>query len=487
MIQVSTPIVHAQESSGTEVPKKTGVQKKEPLGVFAKILAGLLKNTHKDPAGGKAETGKVPEEALSGGGEKISPRNRKKNPPVPGTEEAGPVLWLSPGTPLSGETPLPEDPGLLAGLPRGEKGAAPGRPSPAPAGSPGDGEGIPSFAGAGQTGLPGEGAEIQGAADTAAFAEANAAVSAADAAADLKTAEPGDERDGSRDRKTAGKTGPRTAAGSAAAESAIAGGGNAETLSLPFGGIKNSSPLKQEKENLRDNRVAEGRSRDRRRERLGLEVRDFRTPLSQAIPETNAPVPGRVEAGRGETELLVELPAAGEGSSGEGGFAETAGSRENPESLLAQELRQNLSGDIVRSAQIILRDGGEGTIRLSLKPESLGNVKIRLEMAENKITGHIIVENDETLRAFEQEIHSLEQAFLDAGFDGADLDTALASGNGQNGAGGEKGWGEGDSFFSRQMAALSYGALPEGALNGGEETGGENSGYGISRQINMLI
>jgi hypothetical protein len=245
-----------------------------------------------------------------------------------------------------------------------------------------------------------------------------------------------------------------------------------------------SPGTKPEKEAPRDDRVAEGRARDRRRERLGLELRDFRTPALDSAGELKGTVSGGNETGRGGTDLWVELPGGDGGLPGDGASPETTGGQERFESLLARELRQDLSGDIVRSAQIILRDGGAGTIRLSLKPESLGNVKIRLEMAENKIMGHIIVENDETLRAFEQEIHTLEQAFLDAGFDGADLDTALASGDGRNGAGGE-GKGEQERFlFSRQLAAASYDLAP----GGGEETGaGGYTGYGISRQINMLI
>jgi hypothetical protein len=54
-------------------------------------------------------------------------------------------------------------------------------------------------------------------------------------------------------------------------------------------------------------------------------------------------------------------------------------------------------------------------------------------MAENKITGHIIVESEEALRAFEREVHSLEQAFLDSGFDGAALDFSLAQGRDNTG------------------------------------------------------
>jgi flagellar hook-length control protein FliK len=129
------------------------------------------------------------------------------------------------------------------------------------------------------------------------------------------------------------------------------------------------------------------------------------------------------------------------------------------EDILARELHQNLNGDIVRQASIMVRDGGEGTIKLSLKPESLGMVKIRLEMAENKITGHIIVESNEALRAFEREIHSLEQAFRDSGFAGASLDMALAGDGGQNSGQGQ--WNSEAPFFPARVVSSSYDAMAE--------------------------
>jgi hypothetical protein len=107
----------------------------------------------------------------------------------------------------------------------------------------------------------------------------------------------------------------------------------------------------------------------------------------------------------------------------------------------------------------MLRDGNgglaEGTIRLALKPESLGNVKIRLEMAENKITGRIFVESEEALRAFEREIASLEKAFRDSGFDAANLEMSLAS----DGRGAEQWQGtEASQSLSRLIAASRYDA-----------------------------
>jgi len=98
------------------------------------------------------------------------------------------------------------------------------------------------------------------------------------------------------------------------------------------------------------------------------------------------------------------------------------------ENLLARELHQNFNGDIVRHASMALHDGGEGIIKLALKPDSLGNVKIHLKMSENKVTGHIVVESEEALNAFKKEITSLEQAFRESGFTNAQLNLSLTAG-----------------------------------------------------------
>ena len=112
------------------------------------------------------------------------------------------------------------------------------------------------------------------------------------------------------------------------------------------------------------------------------------------------------------------------------------------EDALARELRGNLSADIVREAAVIVKSAGEGTIRLSLRPASLGDVKIRLEMAENKITGHIILQNSEALRAFERELPVLEKAFRDSGYSETNLSMSLAQDGGNYGAGEQRQEGE---------------------------------------------
>jgi hypothetical protein len=179
-------------------------------------------------------------------------------------------------------------------------------------------------------------------------------------------------------------------------------------------------------------RLEEVRGKERRQERFTIDVRDYRSgQADSADVRVTAGAELKADRETGTRELTLELrlpdqrpsaPAVDVNWGTKSAYA--------LEDLLARELHQNFNNDIVRHASMILRDEGKGIIRLALKPETLGHVKICLEMAENKITGHIVVESEEALRAFDREIHSLEQAFKESGFQEAYLETSLASDGG---------------------------------------------------------
>jgi flagellar hook-length control protein FliK len=216
------------------------------------------------------------------------------------------------------------------------------------------------------------------------------------------------------------------------------------------------------------NRLEEARSRDKRR--ASLEVRDLRTGNGQSAESAlksggvrvDANTETRLQTDTEIREISLELRLPNQGQNAPN--AETAWELKSGqafEDLLARELHQNFNNDIVRHASMVLRDEGAGTIRLALKPETLGNVKIRLEMAENKITGLIVVESEEALRAFEREVHSLEQAFKESGFEAANLEMSLAG----DGGGAEQNWREAEAspFFSERLSAAQYDAALERA------------------------
>jgi flagellar protein FlbC len=182
------------------------------------------------------------------------------------------------------------------------------------------------------------------------------------------------------------------------------------------------------------NSLEQTRNRDKRRG-TAIEVRDFRNTSAEiAQKDSVVQIKASAETRTGEgsaKEITLELRLPNEGQANQSAPTSwEAKAGQAFEDILARELHQNFNNDIVRHASVVLRDSSEGTIRLALKPESLGNVKIRLEMAENKITGQITVESEEALRAFEKEITSLEKAFVESGFEGANLEMSLAADGG---------------------------------------------------------
>ena len=242
----------------------------------------------------------------------------------------------------------------------------------------------------------------------------------------------------------------------------------------------------------KEGREEPGEVRKGERRKLNPELRDFRTTPKaggtaadgNGTAENNGSrAPGDYSQNHGrEQEIIVDLKSQARSQ------AEVSYNRENRSQLsfretLARELHENLNGDIVRHASVILKNGGEGLIRLSLRPEHLGNVKIRLEMSENKVVGRIVVESGEALRAFEQELRSLEQAFLDSGFDGASLEMSVSSDGGRGGADSYRENGEETPFFSERLAAHSYDAA-SGTAGDGVMT--RPFAGGAERQVDVL-
>jgi flagellar protein FlbC len=168
-------------------------------------------------------------------------------------------------------------------------------------------------------------------------------------------------------------------------------------------------------------------------------------------------------------ELSVEARGTGESGSltQARSDADLASGGKDFQSLLAERMRDQWNGEIVQSAHIVLRDGDAGTIRLRLKPESLGNVKIELNLSDNNISGKIVVESDEAKTAFEKNMNDLADAFKQGGFDSARLEVSVGSGSG-GGAQSQGGRGDApsDPFFSERLrSAVSSPADPATAAS----------------------
>ena len=211
-----------------------------------------------------------------------------------------------------------------------------------------------------------------------------------------------------------------------------------------------------------DLRKAEGRSKEGRAAH-GSE-------RHEAVAAAGTQQQGEPQRKGGTTELDLDLGKAralgassmeGEGRQGaEAGRAEAAPSRSFA-SVLADKLGAGWNDDIVKSAHIVLRDGDSGTIRLRLHPESLGGVKIELKLADNGISGKIIVESDEAKNAFEKNMAQLQDAFAQGGFESARLEVEVGSG-GSGAADGQAQQADGPFWSTRHGAESFARAVPEG-------------------------
>jgi flagellar hook-length control protein FliK len=225
--------------------------------------------------------------------------------------------------------------------------------------------------------------------------------------------------------------------------------------------------LRTEPKNESPGRLDEMRNRSRR-DRIAFNIHDMRsadTRFAGMSFNAGADVTtGRMQqTSFNEITLELRLPNHGQNASPNMQAQTTWETRAGTalENMLARELHQNFNGDIVRHASMALRDGGSGTIKLALRPESLGNVKIHLEMTENKITGIIVVESEEALNAFKKELSSLQQAFKDAGYESADLNLSLTADDR-----GEQGQAEDANHLLQQSIALRY---EDGSFYGEEQ------------------
>ncbi len=136
----------------------------------------------------------------------------------------------------------------------------------------------------------------------------------------------------------------------------------------------------------------------------------------------------------------VQSPAAGAPASAEaGGFIETR---------LADVER---AAAILDQVRVHLRPGTREAT-LSLEPESLGRLRVRVQVHDGKLTAELRVERPEAFAALEKHMPELRAAFADSGIETERLEVML-------------GFEHGDTSAERE------GAPRQGASNGGRERG----------------
>ena len=96
-----------------------------------------------------------------------------------------------------------------------------------------------------------------------------------------------------------------------------------------------------------------------------------------------------------------------------------------PQAQTALERLQDMAGsELLRATNLVLKDGG-GEIRLVLKPESLGSVRIRMNLVDNAIEGKIIVDSSSVKQVVEGSIDALRRALTAEGFQTGSLQVSV--------------------------------------------------------------
>jgi flagellar hook-length control protein FliK len=149
------------------------------------------------------------------------------------------------------------------------------------------------------------------------------------------------------------------------------------------------------------------------------------SPVVEKIHEGESATSGRSPRSADDAELRVPVRSIS--------FSKDlpAGTRtEGPSNAVPEHFQETLRSEFVRRAGIIVRDGG-GELRLILKPESLGSVRINLNLSGNHIEGRIIVENNTVKEMFESQLTNLSQAFKEDGFESTALEVAVGGRQGR--------------------------------------------------------
>ena len=134
-----------------------------------------------------------------------------------------------------------------------------------------------------------------------------------------------------------------------------------------------------------------------------------------------------------------------------GRFVLNAAEEQKGSFLLNRQLEQGGTRELAKSIRFIMKDNNQGEIKLILKPEALGKVRIQLNLQENNIVGKIFVENNSVKQVFLNNLPELAKALEDSGFQTTSLEVSV--GGGETGRQNQH-HNESPVFFHREAADL---------------------------------
>ena len=125
------------------------------------------------------------------------------------------------------------------------------------------------------------------------------------------------------------------------------------------------------------------------------------------------------------------LPVSLQGGK-ETALAENAALRHITKADLIRELKDQGSAEILREAKILVKDGQSGEIKLVLRPQELGTVKINLILENKHIVGRIFVENNIVKEALQTAFGDLKEVFAQQGMELGALDVFVSQESGED-------------------------------------------------------
>jgi flagellar hook-length control protein FliK len=208
-----------------------------------------------------------------------------------------------------------------------------------------------------------------------------------------------------------------------------------------------------------------------------ITVRDERT-ADNSLPAGDSPFAKTVKLnGDGSADMTLAIRGAddtkGSLAGQESRIAEKRdGDGQSFASMLSQELKSN-AADIVKTGAIVLRDNNAGTIKLTLHPESLGDVKISLELSgDRKISGKIVVSSEEAYEAFNENMSGLSDAFVEGGFESAGFDLSFAGESGSGAGNREAAGNKSSPFYASSIPDVMSGVEPVDSIGDGYREAG---------------
>ena len=147
------------------------------------------------------------------------------------------------------------------------------------------------------------------------------------------------------------------------------------------------------------------------------------SPDAQNQPKTaDAKAPG--------ADVQVNFQVAGKGKEGFDLTPQNAPISPRDAASFQQYLVERGYGQMVDQARIILKDQNAGEIRMTLYPETLGKVKVSLNLTDSSLAGQIFVENQTVKDVFQSNMDGLLQAFRDGGWNELSLQVSVGGGGG---------------------------------------------------------